>query len=45
MRTSNLKGMRYAEANLQAIHIIVKDGRLTLEGVVVSQADQDAANR
>jgi hyperosmotically inducible periplasmic protein len=35
---------RYAEGNVQQIHIIVKNGNVTLEGAVASQADKDAAN-
>jgi len=35
---------RYAEGNVQQIHIIVKNGNVTLEGTVGSQADKDAAN-
>jgi hyperosmotically inducible periplasmic protein len=34
---------RYAESAVQQIHIIVKNGHVTLEGVVASQADKDAA--
>jgi hyperosmotically inducible periplasmic protein len=34
---------RYEMGTLQAIHIIVNNGRVTLEGVVDSQADKDAA--
>jgi hyperosmotically inducible protein len=34
---------RYAEGNVQQIHIIVKNGNVTLEGAVGSQADKDAA--
>ena len=35
---------RYAEGNVQQIHIIVKNGNVTLEGAVAAQADKDAAN-
>jgi hyperosmotically inducible protein len=35
---------RYAEGSVQQIHIIVKNGHVTLEGFVGSQADRDAAN-
>jgi hyperosmotically inducible periplasmic protein len=35
---------RYAEGSVQQIHIIVKNGHVTLEGFVGSQADKDAAN-
>jgi hyperosmotically inducible protein len=35
---------RYAEGNVQQIHIIVKNGNVTLLGAVGSQADKDAAN-
>jgi hyperosmotically inducible protein len=35
---------RYGTGNLQSIHIIVKGGHVTLEGVVDSQQDKDAAN-
>ncbi len=34
---------RYAEGVLPAIHIIVKNGTVTLEGVVASQSDRDEA--
>jgi hyperosmotically inducible protein len=34
---------RYGVGNLQSIHIIVKNGHVTLEGVVDSQQDKDAA--
>ena len=34
---------RYGVGALQSIHIIVKDGHVTLEGQVDSQADKDAA--
>jgi hyperosmotically inducible periplasmic protein len=34
---------RYGEGNLQSIHIIVKNGHVTLEGVVDNQQDKDAA--
>src|ERR1700682_5859497 len=34
---------RYCVGNLQSIHIIVKNGHVTLEGNVESQADKDAA--
>jgi hyperosmotically inducible periplasmic protein len=34
---------RYAEENVQQIHIIVKNGNVTLEGAVASQADKDVA--
>jgi osmotically-inducible protein OsmY len=34
---------RYSMGTLQAIHIIVDNGRVTLEGVVDSQGDKDAA--
>jgi hyperosmotically inducible protein len=34
---------RYGVGNLQSIHIIVKNGHVTLEGFVDSQADKDAA--
>lgn len=35
---------KYGVGALQAIHIIVKGGHVTLEGVVDSQADKNAAN-
>ena len=35
---------RYSMGSLPPIHIIVKNGHVTLEGVVNSQADKDAAN-
>lgn len=35
---------RYAEGAVQQIHIVVKNGHVTLEGIVGSQADKDAAN-
>lgn len=35
---------RYAEGAVQQIHIIVKNGHVTLEGIVGSQADKDVAN-
>lgn len=35
---------RYAEGNVQQIHIIVKGGHVTLEGLVASQSDKDVAN-
>jgi hyperosmotically inducible protein len=35
---------RYALGALPPIHIIVKNGHVTLEGVVASQADKDIAN-
>jgi hyperosmotically inducible protein len=35
---------RYAQGSVQQIHIIVKNGHVTLEGFVGSQADKDAAN-
>ena len=34
---------RYAQAAVLSIHIIVKNGQVTLEGVVDSQGDKDAA--
>jgi hyperosmotically inducible protein len=34
---------RYGVGNLQSIHIIVKNGHVTLEGVVDNQQDKDAA--
>src|ERR1700680_1491381 len=34
---------RYGVGNLQSIHIIVKNGHVTLEGYVDSQQDKDAA--
>jgi len=34
---------RYGVGNLQSIHIIVKNGHVTLEGVVETQQDKDAA--
>jgi osmotically-inducible protein OsmY len=34
---------RYGVGNLQSIHIIVKNGHVTLEGLVDSQQDKDAA--
>jgi len=34
---------RYGVGNLQSIHIIVKNGHVTLEGFVDSQQDKDAA--
>lgn len=35
---------RYAEGAVQAIHIIVKNGHVTLEGAVSTQGDKDVAN-
>lgn len=35
---------RYAQAAVLSIHIIVKNGQLTLEGVVDGQGDKDAAS-
>jgi hyperosmotically inducible periplasmic protein len=35
---------RYAEGNVQQIHIIVKNGNVTLDGAVASEGDKDAAN-
>lgn len=35
---------KYAVSNMPSIHIIVKGGHVTLEGVVDNQADKDAAN-
>jgi hyperosmotically inducible protein len=35
---------RYAEGAIQQIHIIVKNGHVTLEGAVASEADKDVAN-
>lgn len=35
---------RYAEAAVPSIHIIVKNGNVTLEGVVDSEADKNLAN-
>jgi hyperosmotically inducible protein len=35
---------RYALGSYAAIHIIVKNGHVTLEGIVDSQADKDTAN-
>ncbi|MGB0035461.1 MAG: BON domain-containing protein [Candidatus Acidiferrales bacterium] len=35
---------RYAMGAVPPIHIIVKNGNVTLEGVVAAQADKDAAN-
>ncbi len=35
---------RYSMGSVPPIHIIVKSGHVTLEGVVNSQADKDAAN-
>ncbi|HEY2460636.1 MAG TPA: BON domain-containing protein [Candidatus Acidoferrum sp.] len=35
---------RYAESAVPSIHIIVKNGHVTLVGVVDSQADKDTAN-
>jgi hyperosmotically inducible periplasmic protein len=35
---------RYAEGAVPPIHIIVKDGHVTLEGAVASEADKDVAN-
>lgn len=35
---------RYAIGAVPPIHIIVKNGNVTLEGVVANQADKDAAN-
>lgn len=34
-------GIRYADRALPSIHIIVKNGNLTLEGVVANQADKN----
>jgi hyperosmotically inducible protein len=34
---------RYGIGNLQSIHIIVKNGHVTLEGAVDSEQDKDAA--
>jgi hyperosmotically inducible protein len=35
---------RYSERNVPPIHIIVKNGQVTLTGSVATQADKDAAN-
>jgi hyperosmotically inducible protein len=35
---------RYSEGAVPPIHIIVKNGHVTLEGVVATQADKDVAN-
>ncbi len=35
---------RYAEGSVQAIHIIVKNGHVTLEGVVANESDKTVAN-
>jgi len=35
---------RYAESAVPSIHIIVKNGRVTLEGVVDNEADKNLAN-
>lgn len=35
---------RYAEGAVQAIHIIVKNGHVTLEGAVANEGDKDIAN-
>ncbi|HKV28514.1 MAG TPA: BON domain-containing protein [Candidatus Acidoferrales bacterium] len=35
---------RYGVGNLQSIHIIVKNGHVTLEGFVSSEADKNVAN-
>jgi hyperosmotically inducible protein len=35
---------RYAEGNIQQIHIIVKGGNVTLYGAVATQADKDVSN-
>ncbi len=35
---------RYSMGSVPPIHIIVKNGHVTLEGIVNSQADKDAAN-
>lgn len=35
---------RYAQQAVPPIHIIVKNGHITLEGVVANQADKDVAN-
>jgi hyperosmotically inducible protein len=35
---------KYAQYAVQSIHIIVENGHVTLEGVVDTQADKDAAN-
>ncbi len=35
---------RYAEGAVQSIHIIVKNGNVTLVGAVGSEADKDVAN-
>jgi BON domain-containing protein len=35
---------RYALRAIPTIHIIVKNGHVTLEGVVATQADSDLAN-
>jgi len=35
---------RYAEGAVPPIHIIVKNGHVTLEGAVATQADKDVAN-
>jgi len=35
---------KYAMSTMASIHIIVKEGRVTLEGVVDNQSDKDAAN-
>ncbi|MGH9700407.1 MAG: BON domain-containing protein [Candidatus Acidiferrales bacterium] len=35
---------RYAEGSIQAIHIVVKNGHVTLEGVVANESDKNVAN-
>jgi hyperosmotically inducible periplasmic protein len=35
---------RYAMGSVPAIHIVVKEGHVTLEGVVASQSDKDVVN-
>ena len=35
---------RYAQGALPSIHIIVKNGNVTLEGVVANEADKNIAN-
>jgi hyperosmotically inducible protein len=35
---------RYSMSALPAIHIVVKGGHVTLEGIVANEADKDAAN-
>lgn len=35
---------RYSEGSVQAIHIVVKNGHVTLEGIVANESDKNVAN-